>query len=330
MQFTGPTGANAVEAALKVTRKATGRSGVFAFMGGYHGHSLGALAATANRAHRAAAGVALDNITFLPFPHGAMERVDTLAYLDAVLRDSHSGVDLPAAVIVETVQAEGGVVVAPDAWLQGLRAICDEHRILLIVDDVQAGCGRTGPFFSFEPSGIVPDVVTLSKSISGYGLPMSLVLLRPAIDVWEPAEHTGTFRGNQLAFVTATAALAVFDDEQLEARTFANGVIVADFLQAEVCPLDARIGVRGRGLLWGIDLSGLDASGALAAAVADQCFAAGMLVERVGRDDTVLKLLPPLTITPDELQRGLRILADALAGELSKPAGQSRPFGSRD
>ena len=322
VQFTGPTGANAVEAALKVARKVTGRAGVFAFMGGYHGHSLGALAATANRAHRSAAGVALDNVTFLPFPHGSMERVDTLGYMDAVLRDSHSGIDLPAAVIVETVQAEGGVVVAPDAWLQGLRAICDAHGILLIVDDVQAGCGRTGPFFSFEPSGIVPDIVTLSKSISGYGLPMSLVLLRPAFDVWEPAEHTGTFRGNQLAFVAATAALAVFDDEKLEARTAANGVLVADFLQAEVCPLDARIGVRGRGLLWGVDLSKIDATGALSAAVADRCFAAGMLIERVGRDDTVLKLLPPLTITAEELREGLGILTAAIGTELAGIAGE--------
>lgn len=330
VQFTGPTGANAVEAALKLARKATGRTGVFAFMGGYHGHSLGALAATANRAQRAAAGVPLGDVTFLPFPHGAMERVDTLGYLAAVLSDSHSGLDLPAGLIVETVQAEGGVVVAPEPWLQGLRAICDEYGIVLIVDDVQAGCGRTGPFFSFEPAGIVPDVVTLSKSISGYGLPMSLVLLRPELDVWEPAEHTGTFRGNQLAFVAATAALAVFDDECLEARTEANGVFVADFLQAEVCALDARVGVRGRGLIWGVDLSGIDPTGALSRAVADRCFAGGVLIERVGRDDTVLKLLPPLTIGRDELLRGLRTLASALAAELAKPAGHPEPFGSSD
>ena len=326
VQFTGPTGANAVEAALKLARKATGRSGIFAFMGAYHGHSLGALAATANREHRAAAGVALGNVTFLPFPHGEMERIDTLGYLDAVLRDTHSGIDLPAAAIVETIQAEGGVIVAPDAWLQGLRSICDDHGIVLIVDDIQAGCGRTGPFFSFETSGIVPDVVTLSKSISGYGLPMSLVLLRPELDVWEPAEHTGTFRGNQLAFVAATAALGVFHDEQLEARTEANGITVADFLQAEVCPLDARIGVRGRGLLWGVDLGGIDPTGELTSDVAQRCFARGVLIERVGRNDTVLKLLPPLTISADELLDGLGILTGALSEILSKP----ELFGSQD
>ena len=321
VQFTGPTGANAVEAALKVARKATGRTGVFAFMGGFHGHSLGALAATSNREHRAAAGVPLDHVTFLPYPHGAMDRFDTLAYLEAVLDDSHSGVDLPAAVLVETIQAEGGVVVAPEGWLQRLRSICDRYGIVMIVDDIQTGCGRTGPFFSFESAGIIPDIVTLSKSISGYGLPMSVVLLLPELDVWEPAEHTGTFRGNQLAFVTATAALDVFGTEGLEARTEANGVVVADFLQAEVCPLDARIGVRGRGLIWGVDLAVLDDTGALARKVSERCFAAGMLVECVGRRDTVLKLLPPLTIDRSQLMEGLAILASCL-GELVPTAGQ--------
>src|SRR5436190_7416239 len=213
VQFTGPTGTNAVEAAFKLARKATGRTGIFAFAGGYHGHSLGGLAATANRDHRAAAGVPLDNVTFMPFPFGQTAQIDTLGYLEAVLNDSHSGVELPAAVIVETVQGEGGVCVAPAEWMQRLRRICDDHGILLIVDDIQAGCGRTGPFFSFERAGIVPDLVTVSKSISGYGLPMSLVLMRPELDVWQPAEHTGTFRGNQLAFVAAEAALGVFAAE---------------------------------------------------------------------------------------------------------------------
>src|SRR3954447_14160051 len=187
VQFTGPTGTNAVEAAFKVARKATGRTGIFAFAGGYHGHSLGSLAATANREHRAAAGVALDHVTFMPFPFGATADIDTLNYLEAVLNDTHSGVELPAAIIVETVQGEGGVCIAPTPWLQRLRRICDMHDILLIIDDIQAGCGRTGSFFSFERAGIVPDIVTISKSISGYGLPMAIVLIKPELDVWEPA-----------------------------------------------------------------------------------------------------------------------------------------------
>jgi diaminobutyrate-2-oxoglutarate transaminase len=321
VQFTGPTGTNAVEAAFKIARKATGRTGIFSFMGGYHGHSLGSLAATANREHRAAAGVGLSDVTFMPFPFGAMAGIDTLDYLEAVLTDSHSGIELPAAVIVETVQAEGGVIVAPTSWLQRLRTICDDYGIVLIIDDIQAGCGRTGPFFSFERAQIVPDIITLSKSISGCGLPMALVLIKPELDVWAPAEHTGTFRGNQLAFVAATAALAVFSDEWLTARTLVNEAAIRRRLIGDVGSLDPRIELRGIGMIWGLDLAGIDPTGALAKLVSMQCFANGLIVERVGRHDTVLKILPPLTITTDDLDRGLRILASAVKGCLDSWIG---------
>lgn len=311
VQFTGPTGTNAVEAALKVARRVTGRSGIFSYMGGYHGHSLGGLAATANREHRAAAGLSLHDTTFLPFP-GSCGTLDTHAYLRMILTDGHSGVEVPAAIIVETVQAEGGVMIAPTAWLQELRAICDEHQIVLIIDEIQTGCGRTGPFFSFERAGIVPDIVTLSKSISGLGLPMSLTLIKPELDIWKPAEHTGTFRGHQLAFVTATEALSVFDEERLAARTAAHGCRIASFLDTHIHPIDARIASRGIGLIWGIDLAAIDASGAFAKRVSARCFEQGLIIERVGRNDTVLKVLPPLTITAEELEDGLRRIGTAL------------------
>lgn len=316
IQFTGPTGTNAVEAAFKVARKATGRSGVFAFMGGYHGHSLGSLAATSNRAHRAGAGTRLSDVTFLPFPQGPMAELDTLAYLRTILVDTHSGIELPAAIIVETVQAEGGIAVAPDDWLRQLRRICDDHGIVLIIDDIQTGCGRTGPFFSFERAGVVPDLVTLSKSISGYGLPMSVLLIRPDLDVWEPGEHTGTFRGNQLAFVTAAAALRVFQDEEIEKRTHRNSLQVSEFLGEECERLDQRLDVRGVGLIWGVDTAAIAPGGELAAEVSRRCFADGLVVERAGRSDTVLKLLPPLTISTDELSQGLDILSRALRDAL--------------
>jgi diaminobutyrate-2-oxoglutarate transaminase len=226
-------------------------------------------------------------------------------------------VDLPAAIVVETVQGEGGVCVAPVAWLQRLRRICDSHAILLIVDDIQAGCGRTGPFFSFERAGIVPDLVTISKSISGYGLPMSLVLLRPELDVWEPGDHTGTFRGNQLAFVAATTALEVFTEDGLEQRTNQNGEHIADRLLSEVSPLDHRIEIRGAGMIWGVDIAGLDASGALAKSISKRCFAAGLIIERVGRHDTVLKILPPLVIERADLDHGLDVLVGAIRDSLA-------------
>lgn len=313
VQFTGPTGANAVEVALKIARKATGRQGIVAFMGGYHGHSLGSLAATANLEHRAAAGVQLGGVTFLPFANGGPTgQFASLDYLRAILTDSHAGVELPAAVILETVQAEGGVNVAPAEWLRELRALCDEFGIVLIVDEIQTGCGRTGPFFSFERAGIVPDVITLSKSISGYGQPMAITLIKPELDVWKPAEHTGTFRGNNIAFVTATAALQVWEDEEIEAGVRARASIVHDELTQHVAPLHPGIELRGLGLMWGIDTNGIDPSGAWAKQVGQRCFADGLIIERTGRNDTVLKILCPLTIPEETLREGLGILAGAM------------------
>lgn len=311
IQFTGPTGTNAVEAALKLARKASGRTGVISFTGGYHGHSLGSLATTANRDHRAAAGVPLDHTTFLPFPSGPIGGIDSLAYLRALLTDSHSGLEVPAAVILETTQAEGGIYTAPDPWLRDLRSLCTEFGIVLIVDDIQVGCGRTGPFFSFERAGIAPDMVTLSKSIGGLGLPMAILLIRPDLDVWQPADHTGTFRGNQLAFVAGAEALAVFDDEHLEATTEGNAGFIENRLRADVLSLDDRIALRGLGMIWGLDLGGVDPTGAVAKVVSRQAFADGLVIERVGRNDTVLKVLPPLTIERELLDEGLGILIGA-------------------
>jgi diaminobutyrate-2-oxoglutarate transaminase len=321
VQFTGPTGANAVEAALKIVRKATGRSGIFAFMGGYHGHSLGALATTANLTHRGSAGTELGGVTFMPFPAGPMRHIDTLAYMRAILEDSHSGIEKPAAVIVETVQAEGGVNVAPVEWLQGLRALCDEFGMLMIVDEIQTGCGRTGPFFSFERADIVPDVVTLSKSISGYGLPMAITLMRPELDLWEPGEHTGTFRGNQLAFVTGAAALELFEEEAISAKVTADGKTIETVLTGAVASLDERLEVRGIGMIWGVDTAGIDQTGALAASIGRWCFDNGLIIERTGRNDTVLKILPPLTIDAVMLRAGLAILSDGVEHCLAQRAG---------
>jgi diaminobutyrate-2-oxoglutarate transaminase len=316
IQFTGPTGTNAVEAALKVARKATGRRGVFAFMGGYHGHSLGALAATANRTHRAGAGTELGGVTFLPFPRGPLAQIDTLAYLRTVLLDSHSGIEVPAAVIVETVQAEGGIYVAPDDWMVSLRQICDDHGILLITDEIQTGVGRAGDFFSFERSGVVPDIVTVSKSLSGYGLPMSIVMIRPELDVWSSGEHTGTFRGPQLAFVTATAALDVFFDEEIESRTQANGAYLSERLSFELARLDPGLDFRGVGMIWGLDTAVIDPTGEFADRVTKGCFSQRLIIERVGRSDTVLKVLPPLTISEDDLATGVDILVSSVAAVL--------------
>ncbi|MGB8197097.1 MAG: aspartate aminotransferase family protein, partial [Acidimicrobiales bacterium] len=253
LHFTGPTGANATEAAIKVARLATGRTNVIAFSHGYHGLSLGALATTAARKYRAAAAVPLGSATFAPFEGYFGAEVDTISMLEKMLDDPSSGVDQPAAVIVETIQGEGGVNAASVEWLRRLAELAAQREIPLIVDDIQAGCGRSGDFFSFEEAGIVPDLVVLSKSLSGYGLPMSLVLIKPELDVWEPGGHTGTFRGNNLAFVGATAALRTYwADDTLSRETKRKGELVQRRLAQVVARHPGELETRGRGLMLGV------------------------------------------------------------------------------
>ena len=205
IQFTGPTGTNAVEAALKLARKVKGRNNVISFTNGFHGCSIGSLAVTGNQHHRGAAGVTLSDVSRMPYANYFGDKVNTIAMMDKILADPSSGIDKPAAVIVEVVQGEGGLNAASADWVRKLEKLCRKHDMLLIVDDIQAGCGRTGTFFSFEEMGIKPDMITLSKSISGFGLPFAIVLLREKLDEWTPGEHNGTFRGNNHAFVTAAA-----------------------------------------------------------------------------------------------------------------------------
>jgi diaminobutyrate-2-oxoglutarate transaminase len=312
VQFCGPTGTNAVEAALKLARKIKKRPGIFSFMGAYHGMTLGSLAATGNIAARAGAGVTSNNVTFMPYPYGFMESFNTIGYIEAVLNDVNSGIEKPAAIIFETVQAEGGVIVAPVEWIQQLRDLCSRHDILLICDDIQVGCGRTGPFFSFERANIVPDMVILSKSISGYGFPMSLLLIKPELDIWEPGEHTGTFRGNQLAFVGAAAALEYRENIRLEPEVQVKEFLLKKFLVEEIAPISEKIDIRGIGLIWGIDLVNFGGA-SFAKKVTSRCFELGLIVERVGRNDTVLKILPPLTIEWPILKKGCLILQQALS-----------------
>ncbi|MFE0644528.1 diaminobutyrate--2-oxoglutarate transaminase [Streptomyces sp. NPDC058877] len=306
VMFPGPTGTNAVEAALKLARKVTGRKTVVSFTNAFHGMSLGSLAVTGNAAKRAGAGVPLPHATRMPFDQYLDGQTPDFLWFERLLDDPGSGLDHPAAVIVETVQGEGGVNVARAEWLRELADLCRRHDMLLIVDDVQMGCGRTGDFFSFEEAGITPDIVTLSKSISGYGLPMSLCLFRPELDLWGPGEHNGTFRGNNPAFVTATAALdAYWRDDALRQRTLGRADRVELALR-DLCDDDRMgIAVRGRGLVWGLEF----ADGERAEAVCRRAFETGLLLETSGPHGEVVKLLPPLTATDDELDEGLGILA---------------------
>ncbi|WP_106242108.1 diaminobutyrate--2-oxoglutarate transaminase [Allonocardiopsis opalescens] len=326
LQFPGPAGNNAVEAALKLARKFTGRETVVSFTNGFHGMTLGALAVTGNSMKRGGAGVPLGHAATMPFDNYLDGQTPDFLWLRALLDDSGSGLDKPAAVIVETVQGEGGVNTASPTWLRGLAGLCEEYGILLIVDDIQMGCGRTGPFFSFEEAGITPDIVTLSKSLSGYGLPFALTLLRPELDVWEPGEHNGTFRGPGPAFVTAAAALRAFwADDTLERQTLAKGERVRRRLdEIAARHADAGVAERGRGLARGLVF---DEPG-MAAKVCRAAFDRGLLMETSGPEDEVAKLLPPLTTTEAELDEGLDILAaavDAARGLDAPPAAPAEP-----
>lgn len=316
LQFTGPTGTNAVEAALKLARMVKGRQNIVSFTHGFHGVSSGSLAATANSKFRNAAGVSLGNTTFMPFDGYFGPDVNTMAYLERMLEDPSSGLDHPAAVIVETVQGEGGVNVASWRWLKELQRLCRQHDMLLIVDDIQVGCGRTGNFFSFESAGIQPDIITLSKSLSGFGLPMSLVMIKPEYDVWKPGAHSGTFRGNNLAFVTAAQALdSYWSDSALADDTVRKERLVRDWLENLVHSYrSAGLSVRGRGLIQGLVTP---AKHGLANLVAAKAFEHGVVIETSGASDEVLKVLPALTIEDDLLKRGLEVIERSLAEVLA-------------
>ena len=314
IQFTGPTGTNAVETALKLARMVKGRSNIIAFTNAYHGLSMGSLAVTGNSFYRDESYGVRANSAFVPFDGYMGKDFDSMQYLRRLLSDQSSGVDLPAAIIVETVQGEGGIHVARDAWLQELQSICREFDILLIIDDIQMGNGRTGTFFSFERAGITPDMVTVSKSI-GTGLPMSLLLMRPELDQWKPGEHTGTFRGNNLAFVAATKALEYWDTADFADGIAHKGKMFEDGLSAIVEKHAAAEGqLRGVGMVWGICFD--DES--FAGAISEEAFKRGLIIETAGANGHVLKFLPALTIEEDLIEEGLSIIDESIASVLEK------------
>jgi len=320
LQFTGPTGTNAVEAALKIARKAMGRQTIVAFTNGFHGVTLGSVAATGNSLFRDGCGIAPQGTVFMPYDGYLGDNVDTIQYLDKVLTDGSSGLDHPAAVIVETIQGEGGTNVGGVEWLRSLEEVCRKHDILLIVDDIQVGCGRTGTFFSFEEAGISPDIITLSKSLSGYGIPMSLVLMKPELDQWKPAEHNGTFRGNNMAFVTARVALEHYwKDASFSQEVKRKGRIVRSRLSKLVRMDDSDIiSARGRGLMQALDCQ----SGELAKKITSTAFENGLVLETSGSNDQVVKCLMPLTITDEQLNQGLDILEQCVMESLSSISGE--------
>jgi len=313
VQFTGPTGTNAVETALKLARMVKGRSNIIAFTNAYHGLSMGSLAVTGNSFYRDESYGVRANSAFIPFDGYMGSDFDSMAYLRRLLTDQSSGVDLPAAIIVETVQGEGGIHVARDEWLQELEGICREFDILLIIDDIQMGNGRTGTFFSFERSGIMPDMVTVSKSI-GTGLPMALLLMRPELDQWKPGEHTGTFRGNNLAFVAATKALEYWDAPDFAEGIAHKGTIFENGLRSIIDKYpETKAELRGVGMVWGIDFE----DEGFAGSVSEEAFKRNLIIETAGANGQVLKFLAALTIEESLIEEGLNIIDESIAAVLA-------------
>nr|VFJ57094.1 MAG: diaminobutyrate aminotransferase apoenzyme [Candidatus Kentron sp. DK]VFJ57509.1 MAG: diaminobutyrate aminotransferase apoenzyme [Candidatus Kentron sp. DK] len=312
VQFTGPTGTNAVEAALKLAHIVKKRSSVIAFTNGFHGMTMGSLALTGNDFYRSKYYGMQSDVNTFPFDGYLGPDTNTIDQLHKFMSDSGSGMDLPAAVITETVQGEGGVNIASPEWLRDLSQLCREFGILLIIDDIQVGNGRTGTFFSFERAGIQPDMITLSKSLGG-GLPMAIVLMRPELDQWQPGEHTGTFRGNNLAFVAATELLSYWDSDEFPKSIVRKGKIMEGELKRIAAQYpEPEMKVRGLGMIWGLEFS----REGFAKEVSAKAFEKGLIIETAGAANQLVKFLPSLTIEEDVLQEGLRIIDDTIAGLL--------------
>lgn len=314
VQFTGPTGTNAVETALKLARMVKRRSNIIAFTNSYHGLSMGSLAVTGNSFYRDESYGVRVNSAFVPFDGYFGDEINTLDYLRRLLDDQSSGVDLPAAIIVETVQGEGGIHVASREWLQGLERLCREYDILLIIDDIQMGNGRTGTFFSFERAGITPDMVTMSKSIGG-GLPMAILLMRPELDQWQPGEHTGTFRGNNLAFIAATKLLEYWDSDDFAAGVEQKGEMLRAMLEEIVEKYPEAGGeLRGVGMVWGIEF--MDAT--FAGEISEEAFANNLVIETAGANGQVIKFLPALTTDEETLKEGVEIIDKSIGAVVER------------
>ena len=313
IMFPGPTGTNAVEAVLKLARKVKKRNNIWALMGAFHGMTLGALALTTDKESRDGAGIRFTDVTHIPAPY-MIDGFDTISYMQMLLDDDHSGVEKPAALVIETVQAEGGIRVFSNEYLQAVSKFCKDNDILLIIDDIQVGCARTGTFMSFERAGIQPDMFVMSKSIGGMGFPLSIALFKPELDIWLPGEHNGTFRGNQIAFVAAKAALDYMLANNVEKEVLRKAQIVENFMKNEIMPLSDKIEYRGIGLIWGIDFGKLEAD--FCSKMQKKCFENKLIIESAGRKNSVIKLMPTLVISDEDLLKGLNIIKNAIKDSL--------------
>lgn len=330
IQFCGPSGADAIEAALKLVKTATGKRSILAFHGAYHGMTHGALGLTGEIGPKLAVSGLMADVHFLPFPYayrcpfelgGEAGWRASLAYIERLLDDSNSGITPPAAMILEAVQGEGGVIPAPAPWLRDIRRITRERGIPLIIDEVQTGAGRTGRLYAFEHADILPDVLVLSKAVGG-GLPLSAVVYREELDLWQPGAHAGTFRGNQLAMAAGAATLRFIREHRLDRHAAEMGERLLGHLRGVKVDSPGVGDVRGRGLMLGVEI--VDAKAApdrlgvhppcreLARRIQAECLHRGLILELGGRQGSVVRFLPPLIVTAGEVDRIAAIFQDAV------------------
>lgn len=340
IEFCGPSGADAVDAALKLCKTATGRSEIIAFQGAFHGCSHAAMTVSGLVAHKQRIAAGVPGVHFFPYPYplrcalgaGMESGQRCLEYLERSLRDSHGGIAPPAAVIMEIVQGEGGVIPAPIEFVRGVRRVTKELGIPLIVDEVQTGGGRTGTWFAFERHGIVPDVIVASKAIGGAGMPLAIILHRSELDVFAPGAHTGTFRGNQLAFAAGVVAARIMArDGILEHVKRIGGYAARELLRLGE-DHDFVADVRTSGLMLGIELVDPDTGEPdteRATAVRREAIQRGLVLELGGRGDCVVRLLPPLNVSYETMDQALEILARAFAAaarvHIRRGSGSVRP-----
>lgn len=317
IMMTGPTGTNAVEAAMKLARKVTGRRNIISFTNGFHGMTMGALSLTGNAGKRAGAGNScggLCGVTHLPYDGAFGDDVDTLSQIEMMLNNTSSGVDKPAAFIFEPIQGEGGLNAASKEWIEGIARLAREHGAMIIIDDIQSGCGRSGTYFSFEGMDIEPDMITQAKSLSGFGLPFACLLIKSAHDIWKPAEHNGTFRGNTHAFVTARVAIEKFWADDAFQKELADKAELIHGKLTELANMVEGSKMKGRGLMQGVDVG----SGELAGEICAKAYENGLVVETSGSEDQVVKILAPLTTPVALLEKGFEILLSAAETVISE------------
>lgn len=330
--FTGPTGSDAIEAAIKLAKLATGRSGLVVFYGSYHGMTSGALSATSNLNLKSGISALIPDVHFIPYSycyrcpfdqHKSSCKMSCIRHLEEMLENPHSGIQKPAAILIEPIQGEGGVVIPPDGYLERLVQVAHKHDIVVIFDEIQAGFFRTGEFLSSQHTQAVPDIYTMSKGIGGIGFPLAAIVYNKRIEKWQAGKHIGTFRGNQVSIAAGNGAFDFIKENQVPDHVAEMGAFIKEKLDNLMEEMPFIGEVRGRGLFFGIeyvhDRITKKPDTEIVKEIRQRCFQKGLIFEIGGHYNNVIRLLPPLVITPGLITRAMDIF-----GEVNREMANAR------